>query len=174
MIRDEERMQNKQSTLFCLFQYTFRLSFIHSLYFVSDSFFSLSFSPYRYVAAACNSTHKPTFRFFRVIPAREYLAEFSSDRRHMKRTDGTWIKHPPSYVPIQSSGKSKMQIISKYFSKESYPKNNNNNKIKNKHLSNEWRMKWQHGTATATTHKKSVRPAQMQRIRNSRHECMGT
>lgn len=31
-------------------------------------------------------------RFFRVIPADEYLTTFSSDRRHMKRPDGSWIK----------------------------------------------------------------------------------
>ncbi|XP_055312348.1 protein N-terminal glutamine amidohydrolase isoform X2 [Sitodiplosis mosellana] len=42
-------------------------------------------------------------RFFRVIPAEQYLAEFSSDRRHMRRPDGTWIKPPPPYPPIQSS-----------------------------------------------------------------------
>lgn len=45
------------------------------------------------------------YRFFRVIPAEQYLAEFSSDRRHMRRPDGTWIKPPPPYPPIQSSGK---------------------------------------------------------------------
>lgn len=55
------------------------------------------------------------FRFFRVIPAEQFLAEFSSDRRHMRRTDGTWIKQPPPYPPIQSNGKFKMQIVSKYF-----------------------------------------------------------
>lgn len=43
-------------------------------------------------------------RFFRVIPAEQYLAEFSSDRRHMRRPDGTWIKPPPPYAPIQSNG----------------------------------------------------------------------
>lgn len=59
--------------------------------------------------------HVQIFRFFRVIPAEQYLAEFSSDRRHMKRTDGTWIKQPPPYPPIQSSGKWKMQIVGKYF-----------------------------------------------------------
>lgn len=45
------------------------------------------------------------FRFFRVIPAETYLAEFASDRRHMRRPDGTWIKPPPSYPPIQTSSK---------------------------------------------------------------------
>lgn len=40
------------------------------------------------------------FRFFRVIPAEVYLTTFSSDRRHMRRPDGTWIKPPPSYEPI--------------------------------------------------------------------------
>ncbi|CAO1371188.1 unnamed protein product [Diamesa serratosioi] len=41
-------------------------------------------------------------RFFRVIPAEEFLAQFSSDRRHMRRPDGTWIKPPPTYEPIQT------------------------------------------------------------------------
>ncbi|XP_044746553.1 protein N-terminal glutamine amidohydrolase isoform X1 [Coccinella septempunctata] len=43
------------------------------------------------------------FRFFRVVPAKEFLNDFSSDRRHMKRPDGTWIKPPPSYSPITNS-----------------------------------------------------------------------
>lgn len=43
-------------------------------------------------------------RFFRVIPAETYLAEFSSDRRHMRRPDDTWIKPPPPYPPIQAHG----------------------------------------------------------------------
>lgn len=42
------------------------------------------------------------FRFFRVIPAETYLTTFSSDRRHMRRPDGSWIKPPPSYAPIQT------------------------------------------------------------------------
>lgn len=42
-------------------------------------------------------------RFFRVIPADTYLIEFSSDRRHMRRPDGSWIKPPPSYPPILSN-----------------------------------------------------------------------
>ncbi|XP_017484580.1 PREDICTED: protein N-terminal glutamine amidohydrolase isoform X3 [Rhagoletis zephyria] len=49
----------------------------------------------------------PTYfhKYFRVIPAETYLSEFSSDRRHMRRPDGSWIKPPPSYPPIQSSSK---------------------------------------------------------------------
>uniref|UniRef100_A0A1B0ES12 Protein N-terminal glutamine amidohydrolase n=1 Tax=Glossina morsitans morsitans TaxID=37546 RepID=A0A1B0ES12_GLOMM len=39
----------------------------------------------------------------RVISAETYLMEFSSDRRHMRRPDGSWIKPPPSYPPIQSN-----------------------------------------------------------------------
>ncbi|KAJ8938271.1 hypothetical protein NQ314_011551 [Rhamnusium bicolor] len=41
--------------------------------------------------------------YFRVIPANEFLKEFSSDRRHMKRSDGTWIKPPPNYPAIQTA-----------------------------------------------------------------------
>nr|CAG4641985.1 EOG090X0C0Q [Eurycercus lamellatus] len=39
-------------------------------------------------------------RFFRVIPATEFLEVFSSDRSHMKREDGSWMKPPPTYPPI--------------------------------------------------------------------------
>lgn len=43
-------------------------------------------------------------RFFRVIPAETYLAEFASDRRHMRRPNDTWIKPPPQYSPIKTNG----------------------------------------------------------------------
>lgn len=76
--------------------------------------------------------HVQIFRFFRVIPAEQYLAEFSSDRRHMKRTDGTWIKQPPPYPPIQSSGKWKMQIVGKYFQPKLTLLMKTENQIKNK------------------------------------------
>ena len=39
-------------------------------------------------------------RFFRVIPAAEYLRHFASDRRHMIRTDGSWNMPPPEYPAI--------------------------------------------------------------------------
>lgn len=46
-------------------------------------------------------TLKPHFRrFFRVISAEEYLNRFASDRRHMKKPDGSWAMPPPSYSPI--------------------------------------------------------------------------
>ncbi|GLV46380.1 tungus [Carabus blaptoides fortunei] len=44
------------------------------------------------------------FRYFRIIPASEFIRDFSSDRRHMKRADGSWIKPPPSYAPISAAG----------------------------------------------------------------------
>lgn len=47
------------------------------------------------------------FRYFRVIPASEFLKDFASDRRHMKRPDGTWIKPPPNYPPISTACKEK-------------------------------------------------------------------
>ena len=40
-------------------------------------------------------------RFFRVVPAPTFLAKFSSDRRHMKKPDGSWMKPPPNYPIIQ-------------------------------------------------------------------------
>ncbi len=42
-----------------------------------------------------------SFRFFRVVPAGEYLATFASDRSHMLK-DGKWLKPPPNYPPIST------------------------------------------------------------------------
>ncbi|XP_041975151.1 protein N-terminal glutamine amidohydrolase [Aricia agestis] len=42
-------------------------------------------------------------RFFRVVSAKQFLQHFASDRRHMKRPDGTWIKPPPAYPAICTS-----------------------------------------------------------------------
>ncbi|RKP15359.1 N-terminal glutamine amidase-domain-containing protein, partial [Piptocephalis cylindrospora] len=39
-------------------------------------------------------------RFFRVIPAVEYLSLFSSDRSHMLDESGKYQAPPPSYPPI--------------------------------------------------------------------------
>ncbi|XP_012261973.1 protein N-terminal glutamine amidohydrolase [Athalia rosae] len=41
-------------------------------------------------------------RRFRLVPASTYLQHFASDRQHMKREDGTWIKTPPEYPPIST------------------------------------------------------------------------
>lgn len=40
-------------------------------------------------------------RIFRVVPASTFLANFSSDRRHMRKPDGSWLKPPPPYPCIQ-------------------------------------------------------------------------
>jgi len=45
-------------------------------------------------------------RIFRVVPASIFLANFSSDRRHMRKSDGSWLKPPPPYPCIQSDGDS--------------------------------------------------------------------
>jgi hypothetical protein len=37
---------------------------------------------------------------FKLIPASEYLARFSSDRSHMRRRGGGWLKPPPPWPPI--------------------------------------------------------------------------
>ena len=39
-------------------------------------------------------------RFFRVVPAPLFLQTFASDRRHMKKPDGSWMKPPPPYPCI--------------------------------------------------------------------------
>ncbi|KAI9336877.1 N-terminal glutamine amidase-domain-containing protein [Pilaira anomala] len=43
-------------------------------------------------------------RYFRVVRAETYLLEFSSDRNHMIKEDGTYYAEPPTYPPIKSSG----------------------------------------------------------------------
>ncbi|XP_065574626.1 protein N-terminal glutamine amidohydrolase-like [Artemia franciscana] len=45
-------------------------------------------------------------RYFRVVPATVYLTKFSSDRRHMRKTDGSWLKPPPEYPCLQMPGSS--------------------------------------------------------------------
>jgi len=42
-------------------------------------------------------------RQFRVVPAQTFLETFSSDRRHMRKEDGSWLKPPPSYPCIANS-----------------------------------------------------------------------
>lgn len=44
-------------------------------------------------------------RKFRVIPAEAFLRTFASDRSHMKKPNGEWIKMPPPYSPIRTTGK---------------------------------------------------------------------
>ncbi|XP_023326804.1 protein N-terminal glutamine amidohydrolase isoform X2 [Eurytemora carolleeae] len=41
-------------------------------------------------------------RLFRVIPATTFLATFASDRRHMRKEDGSWLKPAPTYPCISS------------------------------------------------------------------------
>ena len=41
---------------------------------------------------------------FRLIPADRYLGGFSSDRRHMRRLDGSWLQDPPPWRELRGSG----------------------------------------------------------------------
>lgn len=43
-------------------------------------------------------------RYFKVIEAETYIRKFSSDRRHMRTSSGTWLKAPPPYEPILNEG----------------------------------------------------------------------
>jgi len=44
---------------------------------------------------------KPEYHHrFRIVPLKDYLEWFSSDRSRMKRSDGSWIMPPPPYPPI--------------------------------------------------------------------------
>jgi hypothetical protein len=40
--------------------------------------------------------------WFRVIDAAAYRAGFSSDRSHMRRSDGSWSAPPPAWPPIEA------------------------------------------------------------------------
>ncbi len=40
-----------------------------------------------------------------MIPAAVFLSTFASDRSHMKKPNGDWIKEPPDYPPIRTAGK---------------------------------------------------------------------
>ncbi|KJH45267.1 hypothetical protein DICVIV_08683 [Dictyocaulus viviparus] len=48
-------------------------------------------------------------RYFRVISCAHYLAQFSSDRSHMKRQDGTWLAPPPSWELICRNGQNNIE-----------------------------------------------------------------
>ncbi|XP_037068363.1 protein N-terminal glutamine amidohydrolase-like [Pollicipes pollicipes] len=48
--------------------------------------------------------HPEHHRFFRVVPAAEFLETFASDRSHMKRDSGAWASPPPPYPPIRTQG----------------------------------------------------------------------
>ncbi|CAG2058600.1 unnamed protein product, partial [Timema podura] len=60
---------------------------------------------HKYVTETFRTDHilKPEyFRYFRVVPAPLFLQHFASDRRHMKRADGSWIHPPPNYPSISN------------------------------------------------------------------------
>jgi len=40
---------------------------------------------------------------FKVVPAEDALRRFASDRRHMRRTDGSWQASPPPWPTIQGA-----------------------------------------------------------------------
>lgn len=43
-------------------------------------------------------------RLYRIVAAPVFLRSFASDRRHMKRSDGTWIALPPQYDCLVGEG----------------------------------------------------------------------
>jgi len=57
-------------------------------------------------------------RQFRVVPAKLFLHNFASDRRHMRKEDGSWLKPPPNYPPITSSQSSSPHNLEEYISME--------------------------------------------------------
>lgn len=42
-------------------------------------------------------------RLFRVLTAESFLNNFSSDRSHMQKEDGSWVKPPPNYPAIKNT-----------------------------------------------------------------------
>jgi len=49
--------------------------------------------------------------WFRTVEASAFLAAFRSDRRHMKRPDGSWIHAPPPWAPISRTGSDLSAIL---------------------------------------------------------------
>ncbi len=43
------------------------------------------------------------FRFYRVVDGETFLANFASDRRHMRHSNGRWVAPPPFYPPIRGA-----------------------------------------------------------------------
>ncbi|XP_028296686.1 protein N-terminal glutamine amidohydrolase-like [Gouania willdenowi] len=59
---------------------------------------------YIHKALRSDQNLKPQYhRKLRVIPANDFLSRFSSDRSHMKNSDGTWKMPPPPYPPISTA-----------------------------------------------------------------------
>ncbi len=57
-----------------------------------------------YVGKTFDPTFPPQYRpLFRLVPVSELLSRFSTDRRHMRRNDGTWIHPPPPWKPPQGA-----------------------------------------------------------------------
>lgn len=46
-----------------------------------------------------------------MVNATDYLGMFSSDRRHMKEPNGTWISPPPTWPPIKALGMSLVGLV---------------------------------------------------------------
>ncbi len=42
--------------------------------------------------------------FFRLVPAEEFVEIFASDRAHMRRDDGRYLRPPPPWPPILKEG----------------------------------------------------------------------
>ncbi|XP_045116733.1 protein N-terminal glutamine amidohydrolase-like [Portunus trituberculatus] len=61
---------------------------------------------HKYVTETLRTDHilRPEhYRYFRVVPAATFLQKFASDRRHMRREDGSWMHPPPPSPPIALS-----------------------------------------------------------------------
>jgi protein N-terminal glutamine amidohydrolase len=56
---------------------------------------------------------------FRIVPADSFLFHFSSDRRHMRRDDGTFSAPPPTYNCIYATNEGSFNLDSYRFMKES-------------------------------------------------------
>nr|XP_054751440.1 protein N-terminal glutamine amidohydrolase-like [Lytechinus pictus] len=73
--------------------------------------FPIDFEEYVTVAVRSNDVlRQEYFRFFRVVPAQEFLDMFASDRSHMKKENGEWRTPPPSHPCIVAKDGTTMNL----------------------------------------------------------------
>lgn len=75
-----------------------------------DTLLPFPFDARGYVARSFPAGLTPEYQpIFRVVPGRMYLSSFASDRRHMRRADGSFLAAPPEWPPIRGEEGSNLE-----------------------------------------------------------------